>query len=650
MRKDVSALGTATLGGMLLALILVAGAAQAAPKFQAQPQLQVQPPQLSTYHYTAETNATVRKQGKVDAGGIQWQCQDKRCTVSGPWPEPGVTACKALAAQVGRISRYGHPGKQLDAKGLQACNAGLATKPTPAKPVQQITKPSQPIAPQAQGMGQGMAPGMQNAPSLPQAGNPQGLPAAGMPGGSATPGAGFGQTPPPGAADEIREAAAGLRTRPRIDSLIGEPGQRCAQRRLTVRGSNFGDSAGSRRLMFMTPTRLTPVSEARYIDRWSDTEIATSLPSATELERGRRYVVAIVDASGHALSNTTREIYICPTQVVIEGDIRVEHCAAGPSNIRINAYSGATRIGTTLAEGVPGNDFAMRYEMRLPASRNMELELRPELSGFTCTGGAWTPERVPVNVGFDRARAEQDFAFRVGMAERRIPMTVVAGLVANAFRGTEIRINNYNSATGRVRENDSYVRLSEALGGSERRFNIGPAVTGPRKYYINDINLATTSVRASGGELKVTLAFETNGMELIGTCGQDGFDAGCIAGAPDVQANIAVDIYFTLDRYYSRAAPVSLSFSRVRVAPNVQAQADGLCLALDFLCTMITDYRATISSIIESSFLAVLDTTAVRDEIAIALLPALADLRIGTLNSVRVDGGNLVLTYLEDLE
>jgi hypothetical protein len=139
-------------------------------------------------------------------------------------------------------------------------------------------------------------------------------------------------------------------------------------------------------------------------------------------------------------------------------------------------------------------------------------------------------------------------------------------------------------------------------------------------------------------------------MELIGTCGQDGFDAGCVAGAPDVQATIAVDIYFTLDRYYSRAAPVSLSFSRVRVVPNVNAQADGLCLALDFLCSAINDYRTLIRTVVQQSFTTVLDTPGVRDQIARALLPTLRGLRIGTLNSVRVEGSDLVLSYLTDFE
>lgn len=243
----------------------------------------------------------------------------------------------------------------------------------------------------------------------------------------------------------------------------------------------------------------------------------------------------------------------------------------------------------------------------------------------------------------------QPFEFRVGVQTRRIPLRVVSGLLRGAFNGTAVHINNYNPATGRVRENDSFVRLSEDLGGLEMRFNILPAETGPRRYYINDINLASVHVSPVGHELRVRMTFEDAGTEFIGTCGQDGFDAGCIAGAPDVQASIVVDIFSTLERYYSRSAPVSLGFGGVRVVATPNAQADGLCLAFDFPCTLVNDYHALIKDIIEVNFTAALDTTRVRDDVANALLPALRDLRIGTVQSVRIEGTNLVLTYLDNV-
>jgi hypothetical protein len=615
----------------------------------------------SEYHYVAETNAPAVEQGAVTASGVQWQCQGVRCTASGPWPKPEVAACKALANEVGRIKSYGHKGARLNAAQLAECNTTAAATAAPsalsggaktmapaiAKQIKppsraqagpQPEPPTRPVVPRQSAAGHAMAPVIP-APGIRPGSTP-----------SESPG-GFGNAPPRGAADTIREAASGIGSGTFIDRVAASDGLNCARRDITITGRNFGAEAGAQRLMFMSPVRLTPIIAVNSVYSWSDGRITAQLPGPSYAHPGQRYVVAIVDEHNNPISNTTREIRVCPTQFTAVGDIRITNCGAGAGNVRVRAFREGRQIGTTMGQGVPGNDFAFRYVMNLPPSTSSdEVELRPELTGITCTGGAWVPERGVVRLSYDQSRATRAFEFRVGMETRRIPMSLLAGLVQNAFDGTQVRINNYNPATQRTRENDSFVRLSDALGGTERRFNIGPAVTGPRKYYINDINLADIRVLPAGDELRVAMVFESNGMELIGSCGQDGFDAGCVAGAPDVQARIAVDIFFTLDRYYSRAAPISLSFSRVRVVPNVNAQADGLCLAVDFLCSAINDYRTLIRNIVESNFVNVLDTPAMRDQVAVALLPTLSDLNIGTLNSVRIEGNNLVLAYLTDFE
>lgn len=92
--------------------------------------------------YLAETVAPAKKQGAVQVGNLRWLCQGSRCTISGPWPNPGVGACKALAQQVGAVKSYGHANKKLTAAELQQCNTGVAVgstgptgnPPTPSKP------------------------------------------------------------------------------------------------------------------------------------------------------------------------------------------------------------------------------------------------------------------------------------------------------------------------------------------------------------------------------------------------------------------------------------------------------------------------------------------------------------------------------------
>ena len=82
-----------------------------------------QPPKGSAYAYTATTRTTPLRQGSVTALSIRWECRANGCTTSGPWPTPGLKACMALAEQVGALTSYGHPGRQLSAAELQRCNA-----------------------------------------------------------------------------------------------------------------------------------------------------------------------------------------------------------------------------------------------------------------------------------------------------------------------------------------------------------------------------------------------------------------------------------------------------------------------------------------------------------------------------------------------
>lgn len=103
------------------------------------------PTKAGEYLYTAETAVPARRQGPVTAGGINWTCSGSRCTVSGPWPTPGVSACQALAQQVGQIRSYGYPGRQLTSAELQQCNAGIAMVAPPQQIPEAIT--GQPLGP-----------------------------------------------------------------------------------------------------------------------------------------------------------------------------------------------------------------------------------------------------------------------------------------------------------------------------------------------------------------------------------------------------------------------------------------------------------------------------------------------------------------------
>lgn len=77
------------------------------------------------YLYVAQTAAPTSREGPVRAGLLIWTCADNECSISGPWSAPGVPACAALAAQVGRIVSYGRAGAMLSEAQLAHCNANL---------------------------------------------------------------------------------------------------------------------------------------------------------------------------------------------------------------------------------------------------------------------------------------------------------------------------------------------------------------------------------------------------------------------------------------------------------------------------------------------------------------------------------------------
>ena len=70
--------------------------------------------QLLQYTYTARTAAPVHRSGGVTANGIMWTCAGSSCAVTGPWPNPGVSACATLAREVGTIIAYGRSGVVLN--------------------------------------------------------------------------------------------------------------------------------------------------------------------------------------------------------------------------------------------------------------------------------------------------------------------------------------------------------------------------------------------------------------------------------------------------------------------------------------------------------------------------------------------------------
>ena len=109
-----------------------------------------------SYVYEAVSEAGMRQTGQVEAAGIVWTCNTKSCVSEGPWPEPGMEACRALARAVGPLASYGHQKAQFDAAQLAECNGKAGGKPATAADTS-LTLVAPPVA---------VAPPVLTAPSI----------------------------------------------------------------------------------------------------------------------------------------------------------------------------------------------------------------------------------------------------------------------------------------------------------------------------------------------------------------------------------------------------------------------------------------------------------------------------------------------------
>lgn len=621
----------------------------------------------NTFNYVAVTLKFSHRQGTVIASGIHWLCRANRCTVSGPWPTPGVSACNALARVVGPIKSYGHQTVKLNASQLRQCNSGVAYKSSATgysvKPVRPRLTPSKQIPTIKQSRKTGKAVTQwavkpSNVMSMPR-GRAQQMPSttdnifgqspSSIPGGgSASAGqTGFGGAPPPGAADDIRAAATRLRNRPIIDSYYDADrgGSTCVSQRFTIRGRNFGGTSDGRYVFLLDPRNYAQIRRLQVLS-WTNDNIIVSAPEQLYGQPGRIYSVGILDHNREIISNTTRYLHICPSKFTVSGNINVVNCNATASTLRVDViHDGQTQSATVSPN--PENPRSFTYKASIAAAISRNIEIHPRLYGVSCPGGNWSPDSAHHSLSYTHTGVTQPFTYRVDMKTAHISKNDLLPLFEGIFNLIKVHINNYDPATHSLKTGDTFIQMPSILGGQRRTENIPPLVNGPRKYYINDVNMKNAKLGFVGSEMQVHIEFEDNGTEFIGTCGEDGFDAGCIAGAPDVDAKLTVDIYFTLDRYSSDTVPNSISFSRIRVIGRDNAQADGFCKAIDFLCSAFNDYHVLIRRSLQSAVYSALDNKDTRDDFGQAMIPVLNGHSIdGPVQSISIGASDIIVKYL----
>jgi hypothetical protein len=225
---------------------------------------------------------------------------------------------------------------------------------------------------------------------------------------------------------------------------------------------------------------------------------------------------------------------------------------------------------------------------------------------------------------------------------RTVPAILVAAAIGVNFEGLQVHLNNFGRRHGDSWHvaASSFVRLPAGLGGRTITFTIPelvirarvhlPLVPDPRftaRYYVSDFNTNLVRTEPFSGAIKITVRFESRGVELKGRC-----SAGCIAGsdstAPDFQINNArVDVIFAL-----AALDGCISYASPRGEFHANVDASGIGEFFD------GQVKSTIKRMLEPAIASALNDLTIRRRVAAAVRPQLDRMGIGRVTAVRMVG------------
>lgn len=453
---------------------------------------------------------------------------------------------------------------------------------------------------------------------------------------------------------------------------------------IELHGSGFGNEQGTRRALLTRTAsdRRGPdtVAELEVIE-WRDDRVHFDVPTH-RVRRGVNYYVGIWSADGELLAPPA-SLQFCNRYATVSGTIKVRNCAANRDDVSMTITAGDNTYMPHI-DIDPGNDFQWRYKQRIPLNEERtitETTVTPKMRPGVCAG-EWEPAAANLRLSHLVSAKEQNFDYDVGQQEFRTSVSALLSLLDSAFRGMEVRLNNYygtrsdgeyeygdgSSYKGTWHKPwDSHLTLPDGLGGHSERFNIPEQRQGRRRFYVRDINLQDISVDTAGGAFELEFRFESGGKsEIKGHCLVarsigDGFRdciVGSDKGAPDGQINHMVwRIQLTPARYLG-----DLAYSDVDVEVEADVQAGGVCsraggagishtagspapIPVD-MCDIVWDYKDQIRNQARDTLRAILQRDDTRRQIADGLRPTLDSFGIGEIREVRLEGGELIISHL----
>ena len=222
------------------------------------------------------------------------------------------------------------------------------------------------------------------------------------------------------------------------------------------------------------------------------------------------------------------------------------------------------------------------------------------------------------------------------------------GGLSYIFNGMKLHLNNFTSTKHQYEQDDTYAfdnpksssLAIPSLSSVPWAFDSPVTRQDPYSIYINDVNSSGFSTDAYNGEAYISVAFESDGTEIIGDCVNN---IACICGSPRLDlSNTTAIIPLT----FSPNSEGTISIGSGDVSFNASIAESGPCVnnACAFLCEIfepnrksdmqtaiekfIEDFVDQNSRLISSPLAQYLKTLGVSGPIVSILIQANGDLKI----------------------
>ncbi len=178
-----------------------------------------------------------------------------------------------------------------------------------------------------------------------------------------------------------------------------------------------------------------------------------------------------------------------------------------------------------------------------------------------------------------------------------IPKQQWVGGLSSVFNGMKLHLNNYTPRKHEFESDDNYAYENPkssslaipSLGSVPVAFDVPVTRQDPYSIYVNDINSSSFGTDAYNGEAYITIAFESDGVEIMGDCVNNII---CICGSPQIDLDNP-SVVIPLD--FQPSSDGSLKITSGNVAFTATASESGPCVnnACSFLCDVFAPNRNT---------------------------------------------------------